>query len=43
MFCKNCGKSLKENENFCPSCGEKIEKTSKIKIVINNEIKSLKG
>lgn len=31
MFCKNCGRSLKENENFCPSCGAKIEKASKVK------------
>ena len=21
MFCKNCGRQLNENENFCPSCG----------------------
>ena len=21
MFCKNCGRQLNDNENFCPSCG----------------------
>ena len=24
MFCKNCGKELNENTNFCPYCGEKV-------------------
>lgn len=23
MYCQNCGKELKENDNFCPYCGEK--------------------
>ena len=21
MFCKNCGRQLNDNENFCPACG----------------------
>ena len=25
MFCKKCGRSLKDNAKFCPYCGEKIE------------------
>ncbi len=25
MFCKKCGRSLKDNTKFCPYCGEKIE------------------
>ncbi len=24
MFCKNCGKELVDNINFCPACGEKL-------------------
>lgn len=26
MFCKNCGRVLKESDNFCPSCGMKKER-----------------
>lgn len=26
MYCRNCGKELLENDNFCPVCGTKIEK-----------------
>ena len=25
MFCKNCGKEINDNANFCPSCGEKVD------------------
>ena len=27
MYCKNCGKKLKENANFCESCGNETENT----------------
>ncbi len=27
MYCRNCGKELLENDNFCPVCGTKVEKT----------------
>lgn len=26
MFCGNCGKELKNEENFCSNCGSKINK-----------------
>lgn len=26
MLCKKCGKELREDANFCPNCGVKIEK-----------------
>ncbi len=26
MYCANCGKELSEKEQFCPSCGEKVNK-----------------
>ena len=26
MFCRNCGKEINENNNFCTSCGYKFEK-----------------
>lgn len=25
MFCKNCGKEMKEGTTFCPECGAKVE------------------
>ena len=25
MYCNHCGHDLMEGENFCPSCGEKVE------------------
>ena len=25
MFCRNCGKEIKEQEKFCPYCGSKVE------------------
>jgi len=25
MFCKNCGKEIKENVKFCPDCGAKVD------------------
>lgn len=28
MYCRNCGKELLENDNFCPVCGTKVEKTT---------------
>ena len=24
MFCKNCGKEIKDTEKFCPNCGEPV-------------------
>lgn len=26
MFCTNCGKEIKDTENFCPSCGTPVKK-----------------
>ena len=26
MYCKNCGKEVKEENNFCTKCGMKIDK-----------------
>lgn len=26
MYCRNCGKELLDNDNFCPVCGTKVEK-----------------
>ena len=26
MYCRNCGRELLENDNFCPACGTKVEK-----------------
>ena len=34
MYCKRCGNFLKENERFCPNCGEKREENS----YMNNNI-----
>ncbi|MBR3963370.1 MAG: CD225/dispanin family protein [Oscillospiraceae bacterium] len=25
MFCKNCGREIGKDENFCPGCGAKLE------------------
>ena len=25
MFCRNCGKEIKEQEKFCPYCGSKVD------------------
>lgn len=30
MFCKNCGKDLKEGENFCSNCGYKIDEVKNV-------------
>lgn len=24
IYCRNCGQNVKENEKFCPNCGEKV-------------------
>lgn len=26
MFCTNCGKEIKDTENFCPNCGTTVKK-----------------
>lgn len=28
MFCKNCGKQIPDNSNFCPKCGVNIKSSS---------------
>ena len=28
MFCKKCGKELSEDTNYCPYCGQEVEKES---------------
>lgn len=44
MYCKNCGNSIKENENFCTNCGTKINKVNLESDnqgnLINNDINS---
>ena len=25
MFCKNCGREMKDSEKFCPNCGQAVE------------------
>ncbi len=30
MYCKECGKLLNENENFCTNCGEPISNNIKV-------------
>ena len=30
MFCSKCGSEIKNDVNFCPSCGSKISRTDKI-------------
>ena len=41
MYCKNCGNEIKENENFCGKCGQKVDvedtsnNTNVIKIKFN--------
>lgn len=27
MFCKNCGSEIKDNQKFCPKCGESVQKS----------------
>lgn len=34
-FCTECGKELKESENFCPSCGANINEESSNKTKLN--------
>lgn len=29
MFCEHCGSQLKENDKFCPQCGEPVERLSR--------------
>ncbi len=36
MFCKNCGKELLSNENFCTQCGQKQEAELKNEVVKEN-------
>ena len=31
MFCSSCGNSITGNENFCPSCGDKLGQVRKSK------------
>ena len=46
MFCTNCGKEIKEGNNFCTNCGTKINNLEKEietnKIIENQEIKQEK-
>ena len=37
MFCKSCGKEIKENTKFCPFCGEKIVEDNQINESISEE------
>ena len=29
MYCKNCGKEIKETAKFCPACGYKVSEEQK--------------
>ena len=37
MFCRKCGKELREDAVFCDQCGEKVEITEEA-IVVDNEV-----
>ena len=37
MFCRKCGKELREDAVFCDQCGEKVEVTEEA-IVVDNEV-----
>ena len=37
MFCRKCGKELRENAVFCDQCGEKVEVVEEA-IVVENEV-----
>ncbi len=41
MYCKNCGKELTNEENFCSSCGKKQNKEKGEFIYIDSSKKSL--
>lgn len=29
MFCRQCGRALKENAKFCPACGTPVQQAQK--------------
>ena len=39
MYCKNCGKEIKEGNTFCTNCGKPIEnnKQENIKQILPNQ------
>ena len=40
MYCRNCGKEIKDGNTFCTNCGKKIytQKVETNKNTINNKI-----
>lgn len=41
MYCKNCGRKLNQSEKFCPSCGNEIKVTDRIKKTFKSMVISL--
>ena len=42
MFCKNCGKQLKDDDAFCPSCGQSVGYVASADNVQVNSSKTVK-
>lgn len=42
MFCKNCGKEIKDEAEFCPYCGEKIRQMKENKNIVTPNKKTKK-
>lgn len=46
MYCPNCGKELKNSDNFCPNCGKQLttvsdktrEKQARLMRVLGQEV-----
>ena len=36
MFCKNCGKQIKDDAHFCPHCGKGVGLSDEIQSKINS-------
>ena len=36
MYCPNCGKEVKENDNFCRYCGNNLQEKIKEPVITDN-------